>query len=88
MATCLTDKIVKTRKPHRCGGCRKIFPAGRMLRYISAVGDDGFWNGYMCKACEKQLHREGYDYYDGYSEGELREDRIQEAQWYFRDREG
>ncbi len=47
------SKRVKTRKPHPCWGCARVFPAGSMLERVTTIENsiDGFWTGYWCKVC-------------------------------------
>lgn len=53
MTDVLTDKLVITRKPHRCFGCGRLFPAGTKLKLIESV-DSGEWHRiYFCPVCEK-----------------------------------
>jgi len=73
MGVSLQDKIVKTRKPHYCTGCNKLFLAKRKLRYQSGVCEGDFYSGYMCEPCCSEMDRN--DYSDGFSEGDLREGR-------------
>ena len=77
-------KVNKTRKPHRCTGCRKRFPAGSWLWYQSGVWDGEFYSGYMCQPCYQEMRRG--DYSDGFSEGDLKEGRIERAREYRQER--
>ena len=37
----LTQKLVKTRKPHTCFGCGRVFPAGTRMEF-STIADGGY----------------------------------------------
>lgn len=49
----------RTRKPHRCFGCRKAYPAGTKM--ISAAYADGgvAWSSYWCDTCIEVIDRYG-----------------------------
>jgi len=51
------EKIVKTRKPHQCYGCGKIFPPGIEMTYNTTVGEDGFFKGYWCDDCNEKFKK-------------------------------
>ena len=55
------SKIVKTKKEHRCFGCRQMIPAGRMVDRF--VNFEEFSHGYICEVCQILLAKN--DYYDG-----------------------
>jgi hypothetical protein len=74
------ERMVKTRKSHRCFGCRKEFPKGRRILYNKGLFDGKFFSGYLCSPCDKVRHNG--DYRDGYSEGELREARVDNANYW------
>ncbi|MGF7059261.1 hypothetical protein [Brassicibacter mesophilus] len=47
----LRDGKVKTRKEHRCHGCRKTIPKGTEI-YSQTVADEGtVYTIYMCNEC-------------------------------------
>lgn len=46
-------QINKTRKPHRCFGCREIIPAGSPAMYCSGVWEGDFSSAYYCMPCEE-----------------------------------
>jgi len=74
MSICFQDKTVKTRKPHRCFGCAKTYPAGSFLRYSSGVGEDGIWSTYFCSVCREiwdQIHTLDRFAYESILEGDL-----------------
>ena len=49
------EKIVKTRKPHKCCVCEKKFPKGeKMLMQRVIVKDMGWCSCYICLPCIEQ----------------------------------
>ena len=49
------EKIVKTRKPHKCCVCEKKFPKGeKMLMQRAIVEDMGWCSCYICLPCIEQ----------------------------------
>ena len=49
------EKIVKTRKPHKCCVCEKKFPKGeKMLMQRAIVEDMGWGSCYICLPCIEQ----------------------------------
>lgn len=47
----LTQKLVKTRKPHICFGCGRTFPIGTRMEF-STIADSGTVdNSYLCETC-------------------------------------
>lgn len=76
---CLTDKKVKTRKEHKCFGCGKKFPAGRLLNYSTGIFEGSFYSNYLCNACDKEAHS-SRDYFEyGFCGGDLREGRVEKV---------
>ena len=80
----LSSKVVKTRKPHRCYGCLRLFPSRRKLTYTVCADAGEIVDGYICVPCNKEYHREGWR--DGYYDGDLGESRIQRARDYIYER--
>ena len=74
MSKAIRSKIVKTRKPHRCFGCARLFEAGtEMLK--EEVVDDGMWTCYLCNTCASISNElEPWDEF-GYSD--LREEALE-----------
>ena len=62
------EKIVKTRKPHKCCVCEKEFPSGeKMLMQKAVVDDMGWCSCYICLPCiEKWLEESGQVEAEGY----------------------
>ena len=74
MGILLRDGMVKTRKPHRCWGCARPFPAGSELQSTTAVFDNAIATTYWCEVCFEYMRgRPAGDFDDGISEGELKD---------------
>ena len=56
--TVLNDKFVKTRKPHQCFGCNRVFPSKTNMRRFSAVVKGLPTHLYFCEECHE--HSKGY----------------------------
>ena len=75
----LSDKVVQTRKSHRCYGCTKLFPAGSILAYeFWAAGFDSM-GCYLCQDCNCWLNEQA-DRDAEYHYGEVRWLMQQEAE--------
>lgn len=48
-----TRKVVKTRKPHKCFGCKEEIKKGQEAVNNSGLYEDHFYNYYLCLECEK-----------------------------------
>lgn len=46
---------VKTRKAHRCHGCRKVFPAGTQMMSSTAVDGGQAYTLYECLPCAEHV---------------------------------
>lgn len=57
MTEVLTDKQVKTRKPHKCWGCLKKFPSGTTMRVVVSVDRDGINQFYFCQHCDNHSEK-------------------------------
>lgn len=57
MADILRWEARKTRKPHRCWGCHKVYPAGSRL--VNAAYTDGgsVFDCFWCTVCEEYMRR-------------------------------
>jgi len=62
----LSDKIVKTRKPHICSACSRRFEAGSKMRRQVNNGD-GLVTWYECETCIQLLTRHRKEFDDGYN---------------------
>jgi len=62
----LSDKIVKTRKPHICSACLRRFEAGsRMRRQVNVEDEIVSW--YECETCIQLLSRHRGYFEDEYN---------------------
>jgi predicted SprT family Zn-dependent metalloprotease len=69
---CLSNKIVRTRKDHKCWGCTKLFPKGSLLKKITSVDGGEILTVYYCGECQYELTMiDSRDYQDGILYGEL-----------------
>ena len=70
----LTNKQVKTRKPHNCWGCAREYPAGTEMQLVESVDQGEFYRAYWCKECLSLFaYIPTYMDDDGWAYGELRE---------------
>ena len=90
MSTLISEKRVKTRKPHRCFGCAKEYPKGSWMCRFSVADCGTVWASYKCEVCEEYEVRflsdgdfYGYgDFYDNDPEGweEVRQEILKEKE--------
>ena len=66
-----TDKMVKTRKDHKCQGCMKNFPAGKQMRYIVNIWEGHFHYFYLCHKCDTCMRDIDDLDQDGFQPGEI-----------------
>lgn len=76
MSSVLSTKWVKTRKPHRCFGCEREFPAGSEMRFDVCI-DDGLFNCYLCETCTEVMQELGNTIGFEFCYGDLREDTLE-----------
>jgi len=57
MADFLQNKMVTTRKEHRCFGCARQFPNGSQLKYTVSVDSGDFLASYWCPVCVEYMQR-------------------------------
>lgn len=77
MADLVTYKDVTIRKPHRCFGCTREFPAGTKMEYRSWT-DAGRWaHGYFCHTCQEVEVKMGRMGFEDYGYGDLRDDALE-----------
>jgi hypothetical protein len=78
-ATFLREKLVVTRKPHRCWGCRKLLPRATVCLASTNVADGEAYTIYVCRECNeyekseefRKLFKErGYDF-EEFLEGDI-----------------
>ena len=75
MSDVLTDKVVKTRKPHICFGCGRQFPKDTEMLY-QTVADGGTVNTfYICGTCREVMSH--MDYWDEFGYGDLLEEALE-----------
>ena len=68
----IAEVIRTTRKPHKCWGCAKVYPAKTKMKYIKTVDNGDFVGSYWCKTCEDFLDTLSYwDKEDGFLMGDL-----------------
>jgi len=61
----LSDKVVTTRKSHRCSACGRIFSKGTKMRTQVIVFDGiGVWR--ECPTCQKLLNKHSEYFEDDY----------------------
>jgi len=64
-------KVVKTRKPHRCHGCLRRFPAGSQLNRVTGTDGGQAWSTYWCSVCQTAVQEWGL-HGDDAGEGEMK----------------
>lgn len=47
----------KTRKPHKCFGCGKEYPAGSKMVNAAYVDGGSVFSDYLCPVCEEYMRR-------------------------------
>ena len=72
MADILRWQTVKTRKPHKCWGCGKAYPAGSELTHAAYADGGTVYDCYWCPTCEEYMHRY-FESGDECSEGKIYE---------------
>jgi hypothetical protein len=53
----LSEKIVKTKKPHFCFACSRSFPAGSTMKYQANIFDGDFGSLYVCETCQELMDK-------------------------------
>ena len=71
-------EVKKTRKDHKCLGCREKIPAGSSASYIAGTNGDGFSAYHLCVPCWEYLDIHPMEDYDFWCEGDLGDARRQE----------
>lgn len=69
----LSQKLVASRKEHKCVACGRIFPAGTSIYRIATADGGTAYTDYICTTCSMVMHK--YDIIE-YGEGDLYEDAI------------
>ena len=71
-------QVKKTRKDHKCFGCREKLPKGSTAFYITGIGDDGFESYHLCIPCWEWDRRNPGEDGDECGEGDIGDARRQE----------
>ena len=71
MSVTLRYKDVKTRKPHECFGCRRLFPRDTIMQFSAFVDAGIVHNCYLCQTCLNVLYERND--IDEFCRGDLRE---------------
>lgn len=53
----LQDKVVKTKKEHRCSGCARKFPKGTALKCVKVADEGRIYTDYWCPVCMEYWKR-------------------------------
>lgn len=70
------ERIVsKPRKVYQCVGCCKKLPLNRKQYYVSGKFEGEFFGSRLCFACRKHLKNYSKNFEEGYSWGDIKEDR-------------
>lgn len=63
----VSDKTVKTKKPHRCWGCTKEYPKASIMRVV-VCKNDSISRAYWCEKCTERINKmtndQRYDYFN------------------------
>jgi hypothetical protein len=51
MSRVISNKIVKTRKEHKCWGCARSFPKNSNLEAVTAEDEGKIYTNYWCEVC-------------------------------------
>jgi hypothetical protein len=70
----VSDKKVRTRKQHKCWGCKIAIPIGDIATRINNVDGDSLSSSYWCDVCVTFMNSlPSYETEDGFLYGELTE---------------
>ena len=76
MSIMLSEKTVKTKKPHRCFGCFGEIPVGAEASKQAWTHEGKFVSGYICMVCEIFIDSDYFDdNFDEWDKGDLFMDR-------------
>lgn len=78
---CNERQVKKTKKDHRCFGCREKLPIGSTCFYISGVYEGDFGGYYLCTKCHEYLDKNPVVARAGYSEGDIRDLMLEDEEW-------
>lgn len=71
--TCLSNKTVRTKKPHRCFSCLRLFPTNTKMNYWTGIYENDFSAVYSCMACVEIMNMRQDPDEDGFPEGYVKE---------------
>ena len=74
-------KVKKTRKDHRCFGCKVKLPIGSTAFYISGIYEGVFGSYYLCIKCRDYLDKNPEFARNGYGEGDIRDAILEDEEW-------
>lgn len=74
-------QVKKTKKDHRCFGCRTKLPVGSTCFYISGVYEGNFGAYYLCEKCRDYLFEYPKVAREGYCEGDIRDAMLEDEEW-------
>ena len=70
----ISEKIVITRKPHKCWGCGREFPKGSKLQALNNVDGGEICTTYWCNTCQDFWSKFMQDDDEGINMGDLKQD--------------
>lgn len=79
------ELVKRTRKEHRCVGCRRLYPIGSRLYAHAHTHYGDFEFGYTCIACDKYI-RKFVRHDETYYEGDIKEMRLDNVRGYLSER--
>ena len=68
----VSDKKVKTRKPHKCWGCMEDIPTGATVQAVTSVDGGKIATVYWCDRCADFITKVDWGE-DGWEFGELKQ---------------
>ncbi len=74
-------QVKKTKKDHKCFGCRTKIPAGSTCFYMSWVNEGSFGADYLCIKCKDYLVKNPEFARFGYGEGDIRDAMLEDEEW-------
>lgn len=78
---CKEREVKRTKKPHKCFGCREKLPIGSNCFYISEVYEGNFGSHYLCRKCRNYLDKNPEFARESYGEGEIRDAILEDEEW-------
>ncbi|WP_340012406.1 hypothetical protein MHI32_11935 [Paenibacillus sp. FSL H7-0690] len=79
----LIDKLVKTRKFHRCFGCNETIPEKTDgIRFTKLANEGRVYSTYTCARCEEWIKNNHGYFEDGeYYRGDIKEAMVESGEW-------